>query len=213
MNDPNDGSSPARDRRRSSQVLREFKETHTGDRVALGELRDALGDRAFGVLLFIFSLPNLVPNIPGLSTLFAIPLLFLSWQFTYGRPTPWFPTWLSERSFLRSDFIGTLERGLPHLERVERLLRPRLPWLFSWTGERILGFACLFLSFIILLPIFLGNFLPSVAIALIGLAIVERDGQAALIGLATGVVSVMIVSAVLFAMVQGFILLLERAFA
>ena len=111
MNDPNDGSSPARDRRRSSQVLREFKDTHTGERVTLGELRDALGDRAFGVLLFIFSLPNLVPNIPGMSTIFAIPLLFLSWQFSYGRPYPWFPRWLSQRSFLREDFIGALARG------------------------------------------------------------------------------------------------------
>jgi len=210
MNDPNDGSSPARDRRRSSQVLREFKDTHTGERVTLGELRDALGDRAFGVLLFIFSLPNLVPNIPGMSTIFAIPLLFLSWQFSYGRPYPWFPRWLSQRSFLREDFIGALARGLPSLERVERLLKPRMAWLFSWPTERGLGLSCLALAFIILLPIPLGNFLPSLAIALIGLSIVERDGIAALIGIATGIVATIVVSGVVLAGIEITILLFER---
>lgn len=213
MNDRNDGSSPARDRRRSSQVLREFKDTHTGERVALGELRDALGDRAFGVLLFIFSLPNLVPNIPGMSALFAIPLIFLSWQFFYGRPTPWFPSWLSERSFSREDFVRALDRGLPYLERFEKLLRPRQPWLFSWPGERALGLACLILAVVILLPIPLGNFLPSVSTAIIGLAVVERDGQAALIGLVIGIVAAVIVSGVVLAGIEFMLLLLERAFA
>ena len=39
--------------RRTSQLLREFVASHTEPRITLGALRDALGDRGFGVLLFI----------------------------------------------------------------------------------------------------------------------------------------------------------------
>ncbi len=48
--------------RRTSALLRDFVAGATGPRVSLGALRDALGDRGFGVLLFIFALPNLDPR-------------------------------------------------------------------------------------------------------------------------------------------------------
>ena len=48
---------------------------------------------------------------------------------------------------------------------------------------------------------------------LIALAIVEKDGVAAILGILTGIVSLVIVAGVVIAMIKGFILFLERAFS
>ena len=113
--------------RRTSHLLRDFVTSHPEPRISLGVLRDALGDRGFGVLLFIFALPNLVPvNIPLLSAVLGLPLVLLAAQLSYGRHKPWFPEWLTIQSFPREGFVAVANRTLPFLERVEKLLRPRM---------------------------------------------------------------------------------------
>jgi len=199
--------------RRTSAVLREFLETETSERISLGALRDALGDRGFGVLLLIFALPNLVPlNIPLLSAVLGLPLVLLAAQLTYGRPRPWFPDWLKNRSFPRAGFKAVVLRTLPALERAERLLRPRLTGLLSWTGERVVGGIVLFLALILTLPIPLANFLPAFAIAIFGLAVVEKDGAAVLAGIAVGVASVIVAGAVVLGFVKAALLLVSSLF-
>ena len=194
--------------RRTSHLLRDFVTSHPEPRISLGVLRDALGDRGFGVLLFIFALPNLVPvNIPLLSAVLGLPLVLLAAQLTYGRHKPWFPRWLTERSFPREGFANVVLRSLPYLEGAERLLRPRLAVLLSWTGERLIGLAILILALVLFLPIPFANWLPACAIAIIGLAIVEKDGLAVLVGLAVGVASLAVAAAVVIGLVKAFLLL------
>jgi hypothetical protein len=200
---------PPRQRpRRTSHLLRDFVTSHPEPRISLGVLRDALGDRGFGVLLFIFALPNLVPvNIPLLSAVLGLPLVLLAAQLTYGRHKPWFPRWLTERSFSREGFANAVLRSLPYLEGAERLLRPRLTVLLSWTGERLIGLAILVLALVLFLPIPFANWLPACAIAIIGLAIVEKDGLAVLVGLAVGVASLVVAAAVVIGLIKAFLLL------
>jgi hypothetical protein len=194
--------------RRTSALLRDFVAAATGPRVSLGALRDALGDRGFGVLLFIFALPNLIPvNIPLLSALLGLPLVLLAAQLSYGRHKPWFPAWLTNQTFSRQGFAAIVTRTLPYLERAERLLRPRLTVLLSWTGERLIGIAILVLALILALPIPFANWLPACAIAVIGLALVEKDGVAVLVGLGVGVVSLMVAATVVVGLIKAFLLL------
>lgn len=195
--------------RRTSVILREFLASHTESRISLGALRDALEDRGFGVLLFIFALPNLVPlNIPLLSAVLGVPLVLLGAQLAYGAHKPWFPDWLAKRSFPREGFTSVVHRALPFLDRIERLLRPRLPALTTWTGERLVGAAVLILAIVLTLPIVFGNWLPSFAIAVIGLAIVEKDGLAIVIGLIFGVIGLAIAGAVVFGFLKALLLLI-----
>lgn len=193
--------------RRTSDVLRGFLDAHAGPRVSLGELRDALRDRAFGVLLVAFALPNLViVGLPGMSSILGIPLVLLSGQIAYGRRTAWLPQWLAARSFARDDFAAVLRRGLPYLERAERLLRPRLSGLLSPGGERIVGVACLALSILMAFPIPMGNWPPALVLCLIGLAIVEKDGVAAVLGLLLGVASFALVGGILLGFAKALFL-------
>jgi hypothetical protein len=192
--------------------LREFLASQTGPRVKFGDLRDALDDRGFGVLLFIFAFPNLVAaNIPLLSSVLGLPLVLLGAQLTYGRHKPWFPRWLTEQSFPREKFTAFMLRALPYLERTEKLFRPRLTALLSWTAERFIGVVVLILAIILALPIPFGNWLPALSISIIGLAIVERDGLAVLVGLWIAVVSLIVVAAVIAGLIKGILLLLSLA--
>jgi hypothetical protein len=197
--------------RRTSHLLRHFVASHTEPRISLGALRDALDDRGFGVLLFIFALLNLVPvNIPLLSAVLGVPLVLLAAQLSYGRHKPWFPDRLTSQSFPREGFVAVVNRALPFLERVEKLLRPRLTVLLSWTGERLVGIAILILAVVLTLPIPFANWLPACGIAVFGLAIVEKDGVAVLVGLALGIASVIVAATVVIGLVKAFLFFLER---
>jgi len=188
--------------------------SQTTSHVSLGTLRDALGDRGFGVLLFIFALPNLVPvNIPLLSAVLGLPLVLLAAQLSYGRHKPWFPDWLEQQSFPRLGLAAVVGKALPSLERVERLLRPRLTVLLSWTGERLVGIAILILALVLTLPIPFANALPACAIAIFALAILEKDGLAVLVGLAVGAFSLVVAATVVIGLLKAFLFFLETAFA
>ena len=208
--EPGDG----RKGQRTSAVLVRFVQTFERDRVSVADLAAALGERAYGFLLLAFALPNVAPIVPpGLSAVLGLPLIILSWQLAYGHPTPWFPKAISQRSFARQDFARMLDRILPYLQQVERLLRPRWTFLLGWNGERLVGFVCLVLAVVLSLPIPLGNILPSIAISILGLAVVEKDGLAAALGYVMAVVSLVVVAAVLVALVEAFVFFLARAFS
>jgi hypothetical protein len=199
--------------RRTSELLRDFVAEAGGARISLGGLRDALGDRGFGVLLFVFALPNLVPvNIPLLSAVLGLPLVLLAAQLSYGRHKPWFPEWLTDQTFPRRGFDAVVARTLPALERAERLLRPRLTVQYSWTGERLICIAILVLALVLTLPIPFANWLPACAIAMIGLAIVEKDGVAVLVGLAVGAASLVVAATVVIGLIKAALLLFAGLF-
>jgi hypothetical protein len=205
-----DSAKPSANNRRTSVLLRECMASLDKPYASLGDLRDALGDRGFGVLLFIFALPNLIPvNIPLLSAVLGAPLVLLAAQLTYGRHKPWFPHWLTRQSISRHNFEAIVRRALPYLERAERWLRPRLTVLVSWTGERLIGVGLLVLTVVLALPIPFGNWLPAFAICIVGLAMVEKDGLAVLLGFAVGAFSLLVAGTVVIGLLHAFFLLLS----
>jgi hypothetical protein len=179
------------------------------ERVSVRDLIDALGDRALGALLFLFAVPNVLPMPPGTSAVLGAPLVFLAAQLMVGRG-PWLPRLLSRRSMSQADFATLVRRISPWLKRGERMLRPRLGWLARPPMEFAIGAVCLVLALVLVLPIPLGNMLPAVAISLLALAIVERDGLWVLAGLGVALVSAGVVSGVIFAGVKAAMLLFEH---
>lgn len=198
--------------RRVSDVLAEMAGTATGDRVHVRDLVDALGERAFGLMILLFALPNAVGlgTIPGLSTVFGLPQIFVAAQMAVGRGRLWLPAWLLGRSIARADFITIVERSQPHLVRVERLLRPRWTILSAEIAERLLGLVFLLLATIVSLPIPFGNQPPAVAMAFIAIGLVHRDGLYVAIGLAAAVFAVAIAAAVVFGGVAAVLLILRH---
>jgi len=193
-----------------SAVLRQLAAEPGRERVSVRDLFAALGDRALAALLFVFAVPNVLPSPPGLSTVLGVPLLFLSAQLLLGHKA-WLPDFIARRSMARADFEVLMGRVLPGLERAEKLLKPRLSGLALPPMEYALGFICLMLAVILVLPIPLGNNPPAFAIALIALGILERDGLWVLAGLCVTALSLTVVSGVVLAIVKAVTVLVTTA--
>ena len=203
--------SPVERRLPLSVLLRALADDQARERIAIGDLLAALGDRALGALLFVFALPNIFPTPPGASTLLGLPLLFLAAQLTFGR-RPWLPAFIARRSLSRDDIRGLVHRLSPWVERAERLLRPRWSIFALPPMEYLVGLVCLLLATILVLPIPLGNIPPALAIALMGLGIVERDGIWVVVGLVVAVASTIVVSGVVLAMSKTAVYLFSQVF-
>ena len=193
---------------RLSDILTSIAGDETRDRVSVADIFQAMGDRAFGALILIFALPNVIPTPPGTSALTGAPLVFLSAQLMLGQ-SPWLPRIIADRSMTRSDFASIVSRISPWLARGERMLRPRLSFLIYPPAEYVIGLLCLILAIILTLPVPLGNILPAIAICLFSCGILERDGVFVLLGTAMFAVSVSVVAGVLYALLKGFILLIN----
>ena len=182
-----------------SAVLRVLACDLSRERVSVGDLLSALGDRALGALMFVFAVPNVVPTPPGTSSVLGVPLVFLAAQVTFGLK-PWLPGIISRRSMSREDFHLLISRIAPWLERAEKLLKPRVSVLALPPMEFMVGLICLVLSLVLALPIPLGNMLPAAAISLMALGLLERDGVWILAGFLATLASVVLVSGVVYAL-------------
>jgi hypothetical protein len=184
-----------------SQVLHVLADDTIRERISTGDLLAALGDRAIGALLFIFAFPNVLPTPPGTSAILGAPLLFLAAQLAFGLQ-PWLPAIITKRSMSRDDFQTLIRRIGPWLARAEKLLKPRMSSLALPPMEYLIGLVCLLLAALLVLPIPLGNMLPALAISLIALGVLERDGLWVLAGMVTAGLAIMVVSGVVFALIK-----------
>ena len=105
-----------------------------------------------------------------------------------------------------------LGRFSPLLARAERLLRPRLLFVTSIAGERVIGGLCLVLALVLALPIPLGNMLPAIAISLMALGVLERDGVWVIGGAVIGALSLVVVWGVVWALARAAFFVIINAF-
>jgi hypothetical protein len=186
--------------RHISQVVQ--KETTIGDFCRL------LGDRSIGLMLLIFALPNTLPiPVPGISTITSLPLLFFAAQLTLGHQTLWLPHWLRDRPISTQKMMLVVAKTLPYIERIEKVIRPRWHQCASKHAERWTGGVIVILAAMLALPIPLGNLLPGLAIALLALAIVTKDGLLMLIGWVAAVIA----AGFVLMLISGYAWLLWRA--
>lgn len=150
--------------------------------LTVGEMLDAFDSRAFGAMLLVFGLLNTLPLPPGSSTVLSLPILFLAPQIAMGADHPWLPRRLTEKALKRDELRGLFRRLAPIVRSMELITRPRLRPMFAPLGERAVGVVCTLLALVLVLPIPLGNLAPGATVAILALALLQRDGVLALIG-------------------------------
>lgn len=202
---------PKNGRRRLSEILRELADEPGRERVSVGDILTTMSGRASAALLFLFAAPNVIPAPPGTSALLGLPMIYLASQMMLRRQ-PWLPGVIAARSMRIDDFAALVNRAVPMLARAERMLRPRFLVLVNPTAERIIGGFCLILALVVALPIPLGNMLPAFAVSVLALGFLERDGLWVIIGAVLGLLSLVVVSGVVWAAVKSLIFLLGHAF-
>ena len=200
-----------RPRKKLAQILDDLAADTTRVRISLADLVEAMHGRAFGALLLIFAFPNAIPAIPGTSSILGLPLLFLATQMMMGKPV-WLPKVVSLRSMTRDDFANLVDRVNPWLEWADRFTEPRLQSFSDPWALRVLGAFCLILTIVLVLPIPLGNMLPGIAICLIALGVLERDGLWIAGGVLVGLAALAIAWGVVYAIARASWFLLLNAF-
>ena len=139
-----------------------------------------------GVLLLVLALPCCLPFVYLLPQIVSLPMLFLAGQMAMGRQSPWLPERLAERSFDADTLRRVIRLAKPWLAIVEWFVRPRLGFLTENPVMRIIGALLLIPTASILVPLPLTNSVPGIAVALVAIGLVERDGLMVIGGLALG---------------------------
>lgn len=179
-----------------------------GDEITLGQLFEAMEERAFGLLLLLLALPCCLPFIYLLPQIVALPMLFLAGQLAWGRHSPWLPAALAGRRVGVASMVRVIERARPWLAIAEWIAHPRLAALSGRTGSRIAGALLLIPTASILVPLPLTNTVPGIGVAVASVGLVERDGLLLVAGILIGllwVAALVIGGGVAIAMLSDFV--------
>lgn len=189
---------------RTSHVLASLA-SGPGERLTVADILAVLRDRAYALLVVLLGLPNCLPMPPPIPLVCGFLLALVAIQIVVGRPTPWLPRVLLERSIARVDLERAVARAVPILARLERFSRPRMTVFESGVAFRLMGVLLLVLSIgiIFALPPFVGQIPLGIAVCLVGLGLVERDGLVVLGGLAMGSIGLTLSAGFIYAVVAG----------
>lgn len=154
--------------------------------LSLGEFVDALGERAFGIILFAMALPISIPFLYGVPQIMAVPMMALSAQMMLGREEPWLPGKFKQRQIDKAGLDRMATGGRKWFGWLEALARPRLTFLSGPTAERVVGLVFMIFCASILVPLPATNTTPGIALAIAALGLLTRDGLLVLAGLVLG---------------------------
>lgn len=188
-----------KEQRTASDVLEGVVKDSVADYISFREIKLALHERGFGLLMLFFALPLSIPLPvpPGLTAIPAIPLILFSIQMLRGMDSPWLPKWVGRKTIKRKTVALMVEKAAPHLKKVEKLMRPRFSFASSETGEKIVGFFAFVFSISILVPLPLTNFIPALGILFMSLGLLSKDGIPIILGMFIGSIGVAITTLII----------------
>ena len=197
--------------RLSAELHRFFFETERPTHVTLSDILGLAQERVFGFLFVILALPSALPiPAPGYSIPFGVLMLLLAVQLIIGAQQPWFPQRFAQHQFELKTVQGILKAGLPWLQRIEAITRPRYtPVCTSFAGRLVIGCAIALMSISMMIPIPGTNTLPAIGVFVTGFGLLEDDGAISLGGLALCLLGLTVSISILVAVVWGGSNLLE----
>jgi hypothetical protein len=173
---------PAHPQPKTSALLLDLRNAFPGDEtITVRDVLDRLEGRGFGLLLLFLALPNCIPNIPGISTVFGLLLIPPALQMIFGAGRVWLPRQITRIEIQPQTLRSGIDAFLPWLEKVEHYVQPRYTWMTQKPVSIWFGIQTLILGGILILPIPLGNWPPGMSTAALAIALIQRDGVFALI--------------------------------
>ncbi len=177
---------------------------NAGERLTVADIVSVLRDRAFALLVVLLGLPNCLPMPPPIPFVCGLLLALVAAQLAVGRPTPWLPRALLRRSIPQDAVERAVTRALPILQRLERWSKPRIEFFETPVALRIMGVVLIALAIGLLVaaPV-IGQIPLGIAVCLVGLGLVERDGVLVIAGLITGAGGLALSFGFVYAVVAG----------
>jgi len=161
------------------------------EQLRMGDVLHGLGDRSFGMLLFVSTIPAFIP-IPGVGGAISGPLVILiGLQLLIGLRQPWLPKFLARRGPHRHAMARFRDLLAPWLTRLEKVVKPRLPVLLDHrVADFFTGVLLVLLGLLLSLPIPFTNYLFGALLLLFAFALLERDGWLMAVAWGAGVVAI-----------------------
>jgi hypothetical protein len=188
---------------RTSQILLALA-SQPGERLTVREIMAVLQDRAYALLIVLLGLPNCLPMPPPIPLVCGLLLALVAIQIIFGRDAPWLPRQLLNRSVARTDVERAVGRAIPVFRRLERFSRPRMTFLDTPLTMRLMGAVILILALgLLFAPPFVGQIPLGLAVCLVGLGLVERDGLVVVGGLILGSIGLTLSLGFVYAIFTG----------
>lgn len=174
------------------------------ERLTVADIIGVLRDRAFALLVVLLGLPNCLPMPPPIPLLCGLLLAVVALQIIAGFQAPWLPRALLRRSVAKTDVERAVKRAVPIFQRLERFSRPRMTLFDTALAMRLMGVLLFLLSMgLLFAPPLVGQIPLGIAVCLVGLGLVERDGVVVLGGLAIGSFGLTLSLSFVYAVVAG----------
>lgn len=184
-----------------TRLLRRLSDDGGEAGLTLDEIRDRLDERAYGLLILLLSIPCLVPGLYGVPQVVGVVILILAGQMLVGREEPWLPRWFLNLRAKGSWLKAMAEFAESKLGWIDRLSRPRLRRFADGPGEKLAAVFMILATLTIVLP--MTNTIPSVALALLSVGLIQRDGLFVIAGAAVTTAWVTILAAVATGLLLG----------
>ncbi|MFP4176563.1 MAG: exopolysaccharide biosynthesis protein [Candidatus Brocadiia bacterium] len=166
---------------------------------SIGEIVDSVGEKGFGILFLVLSLPSAIPvPAPGYSTPFGVVIALIALQMFLGRRVLWIPQRLRRVRLNPKKADRIISAGAAAIRRIERFIRPRHHWIGSPLALRALAVVLLSMGGLMIFPIPLTNTAPAIVVFLLGLGLAEEDGLLVLGAFVVGCVAVLLYAGVIY---------------
>ena len=188
---------------RTSEILTAVA-ARPGERLTVADILGVLRDRAFALFVVLLGLPNCLPMPPPIPLLCGLLLAFVATQIVIGLPAPWLPKALLGRSIARADLERAVARAVPVFRRLEKISRPRLAVFDHVVAVRLIGVLLLIFALgLLFAPPLIGQIPLGIAVCLLGLGLVERDGLVVIFGMVIGSIGLTLNVGFVYALVSG----------
>lgn len=173
----------------TSELLQTILDALPGDTVTVDYLMQQLAHRSFGGLIILL---GIVAVVPGISLFAGLALLLPGFQMLIGLNAPRLPLLLRQRAIDRKQLQTFGNRIIPWLQQLESRIRPRWLWLTDALMSRVIGALIVVLGLVSILPFPLVNLLPALAVVLLSLGLLQRDGVMVLAGLVCSALAILV---------------------
>ncbi|KPQ14364.1 MAG: putative ABC transporter permease component [Rhodobacteraceae bacterium HLUCCO18] len=191
-----------------SRRLAMLAENVEGDAASMDWIMAQLHERAFGLFLLVLALPCCIPFLYGVPQIVALPLMFISAQILLGRTRPWLPRKLGARTVSKAALEDLSRRATPWLQRIETVSRPRLASLTRRPLDQVVGLTLVLFSASILVPLPGTNTVPGIAVVIVAMGLLQRDGVLVILGSLLGtawIASLVFAGATLVSLLRGWL--------
>ncbi|HYF09447.1 MAG TPA: exopolysaccharide biosynthesis protein, partial [Acetobacteraceae bacterium] len=163
-----------------SRLVAEVAAHCSGERISLGEMAEAFGDRAFGLLILVLCIPAL---LPGMASVFGLPMVLLGVQMGIGYRQPRLPGFLARRTISKTDLLKLAAVSSRGLHWIERWVKPRPGFFTGPLADKMVGWMTVYTALMLILPGPGTNGPPAFGNIIMSLGVVENDSRVVAIGL------------------------------